>query len=392
MSRRTTRWLWALAFLAAAALALKALVPFGIYHVESASMEPTIHAGERVLVFHEHPAPARFDPVVVLRKGEETPLVKRVVGLPGERVQVVDGDLLVDGKRLPPEEPRPRPIPVFDERWMDPESGFPLTDQNRAFWKREPGQWTLVARTGAGARAGSRLEFYGDVKDSYLDAGHAIVAGEVPVNDLALELELEQDERGTRASLTLSEAGDVFELALGRGEDGGLEASLLRRGADASAAPEILATCKLEAGAPGWHRVRFSNIDNALAFERDGARILQFSYESNRFARADTRQEGHSLLPRASFGGADGTLRFRGLCLSRDLYYTQRGEFAVSARGNLGPEGYLLLGDNSSFSRDGREWGETRAQELIGRPARILWPLSHLRAIEGAVPPPPLVR
>ena len=36
--------------------------------------------------------------------------------------------------------------------------------------------------------------------------------------------------------------------------------------------------------------------------------------------------------------------------------------------------------------------GETPAEEIIGRPTRIVWPLSHWRAIEGAVPPPPLAR
>jgi len=121
-------------------------------------------------------------------------------------------------------------------------------------------------------------------------------------------------------------------------------------------------------------------------------RLLQFSYAENRYAPADTRKEGRHLLPRAGFGGAGGELRFRGVLLARDLYYTQRGSFGVGEAGNLGPDGYFLLGDNSSFSRDGREWGETRAEELVGRPVRVVWPLSSWRALEGAVPPPPLVR
>ncbi len=216
--------------------------------------------------------------------------------------------------------------------------------------------------------------------------------GEIAVNDLALECELAQDEPGTRASLTLSEAGDVFELALELAQDGRLSATLARRGEDPALPPETLASRALERGAPGWHRVRFSNIDNALCFERDGVRFLQSSYAANRFAREDRLQEGHSLLPRASFGGAGGTLRFRRLLLERDLYYTPRGSFATERGLDLGPDGYFLLGDNSSFSRDGREWGETRAAEILGRPLRIVWPLSHARALEGAVPPPPLVR
>jgi len=385
MTKGSRRWLWALAFLALALLVLKSLV-FGIYRVDTPSMEPTIHGGERVLVFYDRTPPARFDLVVVLRKGDDTPVVKRVAGLPGERVQIVDGDLLVEGARLGPDVPRPRAIPVFDERWQDGEKGFPIPEAARGSWTRTRGEWALRAP------AGGQLEFYGDVKDSYFDAEHVLVPGEVPVNDLALELELCQDDPGARARLRLSEAGDVFELLLERAQDGRLKASLLRRGEDAAAAPELLTTRTIERGAGGWHRLRFSNIDNALAFERDGERLLVATYAENRFAREDRLQVGHNLLPRASFGGENGTLLFRNLRLERDLYYTPRGGFATQRGEDLGLDRYFLLGDNSSFSRDGREWRETPAEEIIGRPTWIVWPLSHWRAIEGAVPPPQLLR
>ncbi len=389
MTNRAKRWLWILALLACALLVLKSLV-CGIYRVDTPSMEPTIQGtrpgGERVLVVYDHSPPARFDLVVVLRKGEDTPVVKRAAGLPNERVQIVDGDLLVNGQRLGPDEPRPRPIPVFDQRWQDSAHAFPIAPAANTAWKCEAGEWTLVTHEP------SRLEYYGDVTDGYLDAEHAPVAGEIPVNDLVLELELAQDEPGSRASLTLSEAGDRFELALELAADGRLTASLLRHGEDAATAPETLATAVLEHGAPGWHRLRFSNVDNALSFERDGVRVLVATYAENRFSHNDPLKQGHNILPRASFGGAHATLRFRKLLLARDLYYTQRGDFATQGAKDLPPESYLLLGDNSAQSRDGREWRETRAEELVGRPVRIVWPLSHWRALEGAVPSSPRVR
>lgn len=385
MTNRAKRWLWAIALCLCALLVLKSLV-CGVYRVDTPSMEPTIQGargGESVLVVYDHSPPKRFDLVVVQRPGDAAPVVKRASGLPGERVQIVDGDLLVHGKRLGPDEPRPRAIPVFDARWQEPSKSFRVPPAASSSWKLEEGVWTLAAQ------AASRLEYHGDVLDGYLDAEHALVAGEIPVNDLVLELELEQDQPGSRASLTLSENGDRFELALELAADGKLAASILRHAEDPALAPEVLAQRTLERGAPGWHRVRFANIDNALTFERDGLRVLVKSYDENRFARDDRLQVGHSLLPRATIGGAAGTLRFRGLALARDLFWTLRGEFATQKAADLGPDGYLLLGDNSGQSRDGREWGETRAEELVGRPVRILWPLSHGRALEGAVSPPP---
>ncbi len=70
-------------------------------------MEPNLHSEQRLVVeklsyrFH---GPQRFD-IVVLKmpsQGEEL-LIKRVIGLPGETVEIRDGQVYVDGNLL--EEP-----------------------------------------------------------------------------------------------------------------------------------------------------------------------------------------------------------------------------------------------------------------------------------------------
>ena len=75
--------------------------------VEGQSMEPNLHSEQRLVVeklsyrFH---GPQRFD-IVVLKmpsQGEEL-LIKRVIGLPGETVEIRDGQVYVDGTLL--EEP-----------------------------------------------------------------------------------------------------------------------------------------------------------------------------------------------------------------------------------------------------------------------------------------------
>jgi signal peptidase I len=75
--------------------------------VEGQSMEPNLHSEQRLVVeklsyrFH---GPQRFD-IVVLKmpdQGEEL-LIKRVIGLPGETVEIRDGQVYVDGNLL--EEP-----------------------------------------------------------------------------------------------------------------------------------------------------------------------------------------------------------------------------------------------------------------------------------------------
>jgi len=67
------------------------------------SMEPNLHENERVIldkVSYRIGEPSRGDIVVFPVKGEPLPLIKRVIGLPGETVEVRDGRVLVNGVAL----------------------------------------------------------------------------------------------------------------------------------------------------------------------------------------------------------------------------------------------------------------------------------------------------
>lgn len=72
--------------------------------VEGQSMEPNLHNDERLIIekisYYLH-APKRGD-VVVLRRPQRPsdPLIKRVVALPGEIVEIKDGRVYIDGQPL----------------------------------------------------------------------------------------------------------------------------------------------------------------------------------------------------------------------------------------------------------------------------------------------------
>jgi signal peptidase I len=73
------------------------------------SMEPNLHSTQRVVVekvtyrfFH---GPRRGDIVVIALPEQSEMLIKRVVGLPGESIEVRSGQVYIDGKPL-------------DESWM----------------------------------------------------------------------------------------------------------------------------------------------------------------------------------------------------------------------------------------------------------------------------------
>jgi signal peptidase I len=100
--RRTTA-------LGAGALALGALVAAGLavrrarlepMLVSGGSMRPTLDPGHRIAVAPLVHPPRRGD-LVVLARTEGLEVVKRVVGLPGERVRLAAGRLEVDGAPVP---------------------------------------------------------------------------------------------------------------------------------------------------------------------------------------------------------------------------------------------------------------------------------------------------
>jgi signal peptidase I len=95
------KWRWVLVVLVVLLARAWVLQP---YAVDGESMEPTLYGGERLLVsplpYAVHP-PRRGDVVVFHPPHDpDRDYVKRVVGLPGERVAIRGGEVVVEGVRL----------------------------------------------------------------------------------------------------------------------------------------------------------------------------------------------------------------------------------------------------------------------------------------------------
>ena len=76
---------------------------FSFSRVSGRSMQPTLHNNDYVLFLRTHKV-KRFD-VVSLRerlvdRGNEKLIVKRVIGLPGDRITSIDGQLYVNNEKI----------------------------------------------------------------------------------------------------------------------------------------------------------------------------------------------------------------------------------------------------------------------------------------------------
>jgi len=111
--------------LVAFALVFGVVRPFILeaFYIPSESMEPTLDVGERVFVnkfVYRFSEPERGD-IIVFRstEGGNEDLIKRVVGLPGDTIEVRDGVLFVNGEH--------REEPYLNKQFPDSGSYGPIT-------------------------------------------------------------------------------------------------------------------------------------------------------------------------------------------------------------------------------------------------------------------------
>lgn len=103
--------------------------------IQGPSMQPSLHYDERVLIdkvtYRFLHGPRRGDIVVVDVPDEEIPLIKRVVALPGETVEVRNGQVLIDDRPLEESWPTQVGGPSYGPELVPPLHVFALGD-NRA--------------------------------------------------------------------------------------------------------------------------------------------------------------------------------------------------------------------------------------------------------------------
>jgi signal peptidase I len=232
--------------------------------------------------------------------------------------------------------------------------------------------------------------------------------GEYWVGDLIFECEMAIESDQGQAVLELIEGGVAFrcrfDVATG-------EATLSIEGH-----PEFEVTAETPLRGPGDYTVRFANADDQLVVWVDDE-VIEFDGPTTFEPLNNDRPTPNDLSPVGI--GSDGVaMRVTHLKISRDLYYiaaraarpsdSRYGERAPiseyghrhspdllwdpstwrafdsrqAAEFNLGPDHFLVLGDNSARSRDSRLWDSdgfeyyVRRELLIGKALYIYWPHS----------------
>jgi signal peptidase I len=371
--------------------------------------------------------PHRWD-VVVFKFPEDPPInyIKRLVGLPGEEIRIQYGNVFARSGDSPefkilkksPEKQRVMRMTVFNNnhqpaawrengwppRWQ-PETpdGWRASADGKSFDTSEDAAasdawagltyhhlvrvWGREDAAEPPAREQLITDFYGYNSGAPDDGFRPFDGEQQPrwVGDLSLSLTAEVREASGALRIELVRAGETFrcDFDLASGE------CRLYRG------DQLLGRAQDAIHGTGRHAIAFSNIDDRLTV-RVGNR-LPFGDGVD----YDGPKLGESQLPTAAdlrpvtVASRGSRVRVSDLVLYRDIYYTHGANDAeysvmgadtermlsdphawgaiaqarISQFPALGPDDFMMFGDNSPRSRDGRLW-ERGAEQWLGDLAR----------------------
>jgi len=333
-ARRARRALVGLAIAVAIVAALRWFV-VGFYRLPEGQISmapalvPGVEGGDDVilanLLAYRIGRPERGEVAVFEAAGQQEVYVKRVMGLPGEVVEIRDGDLWIDGARL-----------VKSNAFLD-RVAVPLFGMEG--FERTGDGYRQVER----AHTGFRLPG-GSVERRDAAAADVILEGAVRLEDLQDSVTLLARAGGkVRFHVVLNAVGYGAGVYVGN--------RTIARGQP----------CKLEPGRPT--RFWLTNADRVLRLRLDGEEIARAEIDG---PAGETRFEivGHGVAE---------------LEVSRDLVYVVPP--GAPDRWTLGKNAWFVLGDNSPVSRDSRTLGAIPGDALRGRVWRVIWPIDRARAV-----------
>jgi signal peptidase I len=349
-------------------------------------------AGDRLLVdkqaFHSR-APRRWEVVAFhIPRNPRNIAVKRVVGLPGEDVQLIDGDVFINGQRERKTLAQQRALGIL----VHEESTTAENNAAAVHWRAEPGLGQWHCSHGHFVRPSSA-----DIAQKSNERGidwliyhhRGPVPGEAtPLEDVPID-----DRYAYNQTQFVRESHlvrDLFFTCRLRMRDAG---AFYVRASDGQG--EFLA------------RLNTSTGDGQVI--RNGQRILEFKIPSP-FARQGERltvslvdcqfmlalgrttvvkvpyerpQKYTTASPRPfAIGVQDAGIDVWDLRVFRDISYVWPPELtATNSLGlgqslHLGPTEFFVLGDNSPFSFDSRyqQFGTVSSEYLLGKPLLVYFP------------------
>lgn len=349
----------------------------GLQDLES---QPSVPCnGDRVLVqkfLYEFRPPERWEAAVFHYPADPSQAyVKRVVGLPGESVRILGGDVWINGaiarKRI--EDVRAMRILVHDGRYVSADasryprwifrrghsgrvgsSGWSWTDDGFRHEVVSPidgdlDDW-LVYRHWDPAR-----NRYSSIRDYYGYNGGDVRADN-PVKDLAVDARVRVTAEVQSLAVMIRSGGDRFVVRIPVGAADPLEITRNGRAIRFLALANPMSHPLRADERERTHAIEAAVFDHRLLVEVDGLPLIEpIDYDDPLEAASNDESP-------VAIGVRGGALGVPDLKIYRDVYYTsslggmERRPYGVAEPYQLKDREYFVLGDNSPVSNDSRFW------------------------------------
>ena len=378
-----------------------------------------LYSGDRILVLkflYDFAEPHRWDVIVFRNPNEpEENYIKRLVGLPGETIELVRGNVTIDGRIASKTDHAQETLwmMVHDTRHGPTRSGWRRRWIADRLWTAQAPGFAVAQAPPAGQTAW--LVYHHRNTQGHRDNIRDYYAYNSGANGWRIGRNVCTDLRlATRVTAETAEAVLVIEM---RAYQDRFRFRLPAEGGEEAA--QILLNGKVIAAADGGvlpvgraASVQVANVDHALMLLVDGRRVItthqnlvtpqgDVTYEPS--AVPERALEAYRHLPdpgrtppmahELRVGARGAPLKLAYLRLDRDVYYineTLRGatgdEPGHATEGNpfhLRPDEFFVCGDNSPKSFDCRLWPLDRPvvprRNLVGKAFFVYWPAAGTR-------------
>ena len=353
-----------------------------VFKIPTKSMEPTLlgdpWTGDKILVnkfAYDFGEPERWQ-VAVFKYPEDTTknYIKRVVGLPGETIRIMDGDVYINGHIAR------KPWAAQSDLWrLQPQSGNADSWQplDPRYWRLTDKEFLVDSEVSPQPQAISyerEILAYPEV-----DA-RGRVYERIPTSDVMLQFYLlplkmagaVQVELAIDTAVGIPQSVDTWlvRIPLGEAES---RPQLYRAGqAVATGQPATFAE-----GQPTL--VQVCNVDRTILVRIGGRELIHHDYEPSRNI---VEWPGYASQAHVLLACKQGRVAFTHVGVYVDVYYTDRPDtYAVRSPYTLEQGRFFMLGDNSINSNDSRKWNSVPESYLVGEAFLVLWPLGRMKLV-----------
>lgn len=372
-----------------------------------------ISNGDRILVLkciYQFFAPKQWD-VVVFKNPLDPPInyIKRLIGQPGETVEIIDGDIYINGQISR------KPAKVQDELWMPiydndyqparPREPFfnyhqwqqPFRNIAESKWKIDKANPTLFHLNSAVDEINSLIydtSVSNDFKTTYAYDDVKEYEHMPYCSDLMVRFYYLSGKLGGCIGISISKYQTIYSARVDFKKDaepaGFIGNMTIAKVLDDT--ETILDTKPIEPPAINKPTlIKFANVDHQLIFQCGGQKL---TYDLGRNPE-DAGERRTDIPPQVKIFGS-GKLTLSHIAVFRDIHYTakksaQSTETGRATEGNpftLGEDEFFVLGDNSPNSEDGRWWskqgkgnnglfyreGIVPRDYLVGKALFVYWP------------------